>query len=161
MNTCAKFKVDSVSRFRTGARQVFTTLKTLSYEIPITMITATSNFLEETHFLIKLPSVKFYLKCIHLWHGKKVGPSPRTSRNSGNLRTPQVPLTPWTHCISMQNKETPSRHPPPPPDHPKALKNPSNLWVSTEPLGSPRISLGPPWDQCAFLFVETFIWCET
>ena len=120
MNTCAKFKVDSVSRFRTGARQVFTNLKTLSYEIPITMITATSNFLEETHFLIKLPSVKFYLKCIHLWHGKKVGPSPRTSRNSGNLRTPQVPLTQWTHCISMQNKnkKTPPRHPPPPPPPP-------------------------------------------
>ena len=37
------FKVDRLSRFRTGARQVFTTEKPFSSEIPLTIKTATSN----------------------------------------------------------------------------------------------------------------------
>ena len=59
-NVCAKFKIDPLSRFCTGARQVFTTQKLFSSE---TMKTATSNSLE-THFLIKLSSVKFGLKSL-------------------------------------------------------------------------------------------------
>ena len=50
--TVQKFKVDLFSRFRTGARQVFTTQKPLPDEILLTMKTATSNSLY-THFLIK------------------------------------------------------------------------------------------------------------
>ena len=41
-NMCAKFIVDSLSCFCTGARQVFTTQKPFPNEIPINMITATS-----------------------------------------------------------------------------------------------------------------------
>ena len=44
-NVCAKFKIDPLSRFRTGARQVFTTQKLFPSEIPLTMKTATSNSL--------------------------------------------------------------------------------------------------------------------
>ena len=44
-NVCAKFKVDCLSRFRTGARQVFTTQKTFPSEIPVTMKTTASNSL--------------------------------------------------------------------------------------------------------------------
>ena len=44
-NACAKFKVDCLSRFRTGARQVFTSQKPFPSEIPLTMKTATSNSL--------------------------------------------------------------------------------------------------------------------
>ena len=44
-NVCAKFKVDRLSRFRTGARQFFTTQKLFPSEIPLTMKTATSNSL--------------------------------------------------------------------------------------------------------------------
>ena len=36
-NMCAKFKVDPLSRFRTGACQVFTTQKLFPSEIPLTM----------------------------------------------------------------------------------------------------------------------------
>ena len=57
INMCAKFKVDRLSRFGTGAHKVFTTQKPFPSEIPLTMKTATSNSLQ-THFLIKLPSVK-------------------------------------------------------------------------------------------------------
>ena len=39
------FKVDHLSRFCTGAHQVFTTQKPLLSEIPITMKTAKSNIL--------------------------------------------------------------------------------------------------------------------
>ena len=42
---CAKFKVDRLSRFRTGARFVFTTQKRFPSEIALTMKTATSNSL--------------------------------------------------------------------------------------------------------------------
>ena len=42
---CAKFKTDRLGRFHIGARQVFTTQKRFHSEIPITMITATSNSL--------------------------------------------------------------------------------------------------------------------
>ena len=41
-NVSAKFKVDCLSRFRTGARQVFTTKKPFPIEISPTMKTATS-----------------------------------------------------------------------------------------------------------------------
>ena len=44
-NVCAKFKVDRLSRFRTGARYVFTTQKRFPSEIALTMKTATSNSL--------------------------------------------------------------------------------------------------------------------
>ena len=44
-NVCAKFKVDRLSRFRTGARYVLTTQKHFHSEIALTMKTATSNFL--------------------------------------------------------------------------------------------------------------------
>ena len=44
-NVCAKFKIDPLSRFRTGARQVFTTQKLFPSEIPLTMKTATLNSL--------------------------------------------------------------------------------------------------------------------
>ena len=44
-NVCAKFKVDRLSRFRTGARHVLTTQKRFPSEIPLTMKTATSNSL--------------------------------------------------------------------------------------------------------------------
>ena len=44
-NVCAKFKVDRLSRFRTGARQVFDTQKLFPSKIPVTMKTATSNSL--------------------------------------------------------------------------------------------------------------------
>ena len=40
-----KFKADLFSRFRIGARQVFTTQKPLPTEIPLTMKTATLNSL--------------------------------------------------------------------------------------------------------------------
>ena len=73
-NVFAKFKVDCLSCFRTGARQVFTTKKSLPCKISLTMKTATSDsqskstnwclydngFRDERvkHiFLIKLPSV--------------------------------------------------------------------------------------------------------
>ena len=39
----AKFKVDHLSRFRTGARQVLTAWKSFPSEIPLTMKTATSS----------------------------------------------------------------------------------------------------------------------
>ena len=57
----AKFKVERLSRFRTGPRQVFITQKPFRNlcEVPLTIKTATSDSLE-THFLIKLPSVKTY-----------------------------------------------------------------------------------------------------
>ena len=63
-NVCAKFKVDCFSRFRTGARQVFTIQKPILSEIPLTMETATPNSLL-TYFLIKLSSAKFLLKSVH------------------------------------------------------------------------------------------------
>ena len=63
-NLCAKFTVDRFSRFRTGARQVFTAHKPFPGEIPLTMKTATLHSLK-THFLIKLPSVIFLLKSTH------------------------------------------------------------------------------------------------
>ena len=44
-NTCAKFKVDCLSYFRTGARYVLTTQKRFSKGIALTMKTATSNSL--------------------------------------------------------------------------------------------------------------------
>ena len=44
-NACGKFKVDPLSRFGTGARQVFTIQKLFPREIPLTMKTATSNSL--------------------------------------------------------------------------------------------------------------------
>ena len=44
-NVCVKFKVDRLSRFRTGAHQVFTTQKPFPREIPLTIKTATSNSL--------------------------------------------------------------------------------------------------------------------
>ena len=44
-NVCAKFKVDRLSRFRAGARQVFDTQKLFPSKIPATMKTATSNSL--------------------------------------------------------------------------------------------------------------------
>ena len=59
-NMCAKFKADPLSRFHTGAHQMFTTQKLFPSEIPLTMKSATSNSLW-THFLIELPSVKFLL----------------------------------------------------------------------------------------------------
>ena len=62
-NVCPKFKVDSFSRFRTGAYQVFNTQKFFPSEISLTMKIANTNSLE-THFLIKLPSVKFLLKSL-------------------------------------------------------------------------------------------------
>ena len=39
------FKVDPLSRFRAGAREVFTTQKLFPSEIPLTMKTATSKSL--------------------------------------------------------------------------------------------------------------------
>ena len=44
-NVGAKFKVDCLSRFRTGAPQVFTSQKPYPTEIPLTMKTGTSNSL--------------------------------------------------------------------------------------------------------------------
>ena len=44
-NVCAKFKVDRLSHFRTGARQVFTTQKLFPSEVPLTVKIATSNSL--------------------------------------------------------------------------------------------------------------------
>ena len=44
-NVCAKYKDDRLSRFRTGARHVFTTQKRFPSEIPLTMKTATTNSL--------------------------------------------------------------------------------------------------------------------
>ena len=44
-NMCAKFKVDHLSHFRTGARQV----RTIQNQI-------------KTHFLIKSPSVNFFFE---------------------------------------------------------------------------------------------------
>ena len=44
-NVRAKFKVDSLSRFRAGARQVFTAQKLFHSETTLTMKTATSNSL--------------------------------------------------------------------------------------------------------------------
>ena len=44
-NVCAKFKVNPLSRFRNGARQMFDTQKPFPREIPLTMETATSNSL--------------------------------------------------------------------------------------------------------------------
>ena len=45
---CAKFKIDSLSSFRTGAGQVLTTQKPFPSEIPLTIKTATLNSLENT-----------------------------------------------------------------------------------------------------------------
>ena len=45
---CAKFKIDSLSSLRTGARQVLTTQKPFPSEIPLTIKTATLNSLENT-----------------------------------------------------------------------------------------------------------------
>ena len=42
-NVCPKFEVDSLSRFRTGARQVVTTQKLFPGEIPVTIQIATTN----------------------------------------------------------------------------------------------------------------------
>ena len=44
-NVCTKFKVDRLSRFRTGAGEVFTTQKPFPSKIALTMKTATSNSL--------------------------------------------------------------------------------------------------------------------
>ena len=44
-NVCAKFKVDSLRRFCTGAHPVFTTQKIFPSEILLTMKNVTSNFL--------------------------------------------------------------------------------------------------------------------
>ena len=52
---CAKFKVDRLSHFRTGTRQMFTSQKPFPSEIPLTIKSA-------THFLIKLPYAIFLLK---------------------------------------------------------------------------------------------------
>ena len=43
-NVCSKFTVDPFSRFRTGARQVFTIQKFFPSEIPLTMKIATSSY---------------------------------------------------------------------------------------------------------------------
>ena len=47
-NVLAKFKVDLLSHFHTGARQVFTTQKLFPSEIPLTMKIATINFFLNT-----------------------------------------------------------------------------------------------------------------
>ena len=44
-NVRAKFNVDPISRFRPGARQVFSTQELFPSEIPLTMKTTTSNSL--------------------------------------------------------------------------------------------------------------------
>ena len=44
-NVCAKFTVDRLSHFCTGARQVFTAQKLFTSKIPLTVKTATSNSL--------------------------------------------------------------------------------------------------------------------
>ena len=44
-NMCAKLEVDFLSRFRTGARQVFTTQKPFPSEISLTMKIVTTNSL--------------------------------------------------------------------------------------------------------------------
>ena len=44
-NVCVKFKVDRLSRFRTGACHVPTTQKRFPSEIPLTMKTTASNSL--------------------------------------------------------------------------------------------------------------------
>ena len=62
-NVCAKFKVDRLNRFRTGARQVLTTQKPFPSEIHLTMKTTTSNSLQNK-FLIKLSFVKFLLESL-------------------------------------------------------------------------------------------------
>ena len=62
-----KFKIDRFRRFRTEARQVFNTQKPFPSKIPLTMKTVTPNSLL-THFLIKFPFVKFFLKSIHPLH---------------------------------------------------------------------------------------------
>ena len=63
-NGCAKFKVDPLSRFCTGALQVFITQKLFPSEIPLTMKTATSNsFSNSVKFLLKsLTSIKSILE---------------------------------------------------------------------------------------------------
>ena len=58
---CAKFKIYRLSHFLSGTCQVFITQKPLSSKIPPTIKTA-------THFLIKLPSVRFLFKSIHPLH---------------------------------------------------------------------------------------------
>ena len=62
-----KFKIYRLSRFLTGACQVFTTQKPLPSKIPLTIKTATLNYFW-THFLIKVPSVKLLLKSMHPLH---------------------------------------------------------------------------------------------
>ena len=42
-NMCAKFTVDPLSHFHTGAHHVLTTQKNFPSKIPLTMKTATSN----------------------------------------------------------------------------------------------------------------------
>ena len=61
-NVCAKFKVDALSRFRTGARQVFITQKLLPSEIPLTMKTATSNLWNAIAALCVLITLKDDIK---------------------------------------------------------------------------------------------------
>ena len=58
---CAKFKIYRLRHFLSGTCQVFITQKPLPSKIPLTIKTA-------THFLIKLPSVRFLLKSIHPLH---------------------------------------------------------------------------------------------
>ena len=60
-NVYAKFKVDRLSRFRTGARQVFTTQKPFHSEIPLTKETTTSNL---NIFSNQITIVKFLLKSL-------------------------------------------------------------------------------------------------
>ena len=44
-NVCAKFKVDSLCHFRSGACQMFSTQKPFPSQIPLNIETATSNSL--------------------------------------------------------------------------------------------------------------------
>ena len=58
-NVCGKFKVDRLSRFRTGARQMFTTQKPFASEIPLTMETIQHQILFKIRYQITICQISF------------------------------------------------------------------------------------------------------
>ena len=58
-NVCAKFGVDPLNRFRTGARQVFTTQKFFPSEIPLTVKTNIKFSLNTFSYQITICQISF------------------------------------------------------------------------------------------------------
>ena len=128
-NVCAKFKVDRLSCFRTGASQVFTTQKPWKLQHQI---------LFKIHFLIKLPSVKFLFKSLTyiLDYNKSAYQKTGTRDPSGTLAGPYQNRKTETLAGPYENRKTGTLRKPENEDPSRTLQKLENQ----DPSGSLRNS---------------------